>query len=57
MDPSRALAAGLQIRPLTETIRDTLAWDLARGGPGPDGEGLSAQEEQRLLRTLAGSRP
>ena len=33
------------------TIRDTLAWDLARGGPGQ--EGLSPAEEDRLLRELA----
>ncbi len=53
VDNSRAVAAGLVCRPVTETIRDTLAWDLARGGPPPGGEGLSAAEEERLLRELA----
>jgi 2'-hydroxyisoflavone reductase len=53
VDSSRAVAAGLTCRPATETIRDTLAWDLARGGPAPGDEGLSAAEEDRLLRELA----
>ena len=54
VDNSRALAAGLTLRPMIDTIRDTLAWDLARGGPAPENEGLSAAEEERLLRELAG---
>jgi len=57
VDSSRALAAGLACRPVTETLRDTLAWDLARGGPAPSDEGLSAAEEERLLRDLAASLP
>ena len=36
-----------------DTIRDTLSWDLARGGPAPGKEGLAAAEEERLLRQLA----
>ena len=51
VDNSRATAAGLTLRPARETIRDTLAWDLARGGPAE--EGLSPAEEDRLLRELA----
>jgi 2'-hydroxyisoflavone reductase len=51
VDNSRAIATGLTFRPITETIRDTLAWDLARGGPAE--EGLSPAEEDRLLRELA----
>jgi 2'-hydroxyisoflavone reductase len=47
VDVSRAMAAGLVIRPLEDTIRDTLAWDRARGGPAR--EGLSAEDEARLL--------
>ncbi|MDH6138937.1 2'-hydroxyisoflavone reductase [Kitasatospora sp. GP30] len=54
VDVSRALAAGLALRPLAQTLADTLAWDTARGGPAADGEGLGAQEEQRLLSELAG---
>jgi 2'-hydroxyisoflavone reductase len=53
VDNSRAIAAGLTFRPVLETIRDTLAWDLARGGPAHGEEGLSAAEEERLLRELA----
>ena len=51
VDNSRAAATGLAFRPSTETIRDTLAWDLARGGPAEDG--LPPAEEDRLLRELA----
>ena len=46
------VAAGLACRPITDTIRDTLAWDLGRGGPEKDG--LSPAEEERLLAELAG---
>ncbi|WP_035791310.1 SDR family oxidoreductase [Kitasatospora mediocidica] len=52
VDVSRALAAGLTLRPLAQTLADTLAWDTARGSLPLDREGLSEQEEQRLLRTL-----
>ncbi|HMD95059.1 MAG TPA: NAD-dependent epimerase/dehydratase family protein [Trebonia sp.] len=51
VDSSRAVAAGLTCRPVIDTLRDTLSWDLARGGP--DSEGLSAAEEERLLGELA----
>ncbi|MER5636249.1 NAD-dependent epimerase/dehydratase family protein [Kitasatospora sp. NPDC002227] len=50
VDTTRARAAGLQLRPLPETLTDTLAWDTARGLPTP--EGLTPAEEQRLLATL-----
>ena len=33
VDSSRAVGAGLNCRSITETIRDTLSWDRARGGP------------------------
>jgi 2'-hydroxyisoflavone reductase len=52
VDSSRAAAAGLVGRPQIDTLRDTLSWDLARGGPAA--EGLPAAEEDRLLRELAG---
>jgi 2'-hydroxyisoflavone reductase len=45
----RAKAAGLELRPLVQTIRDTLAW--ARTAPAPAGSaaGLDPGVEQRLL--------
>ncbi|MGH9294805.1 MAG: NAD-dependent epimerase/dehydratase family protein [Acidimicrobiales bacterium] len=49
----KALAAGLAFRPLDRTIADTLAWDLARGGPPTGSEGLSAAREAELLAKLA----
>ena len=52
VDSSRGVGAGLSCRPITETIRDTLSWDLARGGP--EAWGLSPAEESRLLAELAG---
>jgi 2'-hydroxyisoflavone reductase len=52
VDSSRAVAAGLNCRPVTETNRDTLAWDLGRGGP--EKEGFDPAEEERLLAELAG---
>jgi 2'-hydroxyisoflavone reductase len=55
VDIARARAAGLDFRPLVDTIRDTLAWDVARGGP--DMEGLTPDREQSLLSTLAPADP
>ena len=34
VDPSAAFAAGLEPRPLEETVRDTLAWVAAGDAPG-----------------------
>jgi 2'-hydroxyisoflavone reductase len=55
-DVTRAVAAGLRSRPLAETIRDTLAWERARGGPQPYagrlgnlGGSLTAERERELL--------
>jgi len=50
VDSSHAVGAGLACRSLTETIRDTLAWDRGRGGPAV--EGLAPAEEARLLDLL-----
>jgi len=52
VDSSHAVGAGLNCRSMTETIRDTLSWDLARGGP--ETWGLTPAEEARLLREFAG---
>jgi 2'-hydroxyisoflavone reductase len=53
VDVDRALGDGLALRPLERTLADTLAWDTARGGPSTGEEGLSVQEEERLLHELA----
>lgn len=45
-DVSATLAAGLSVRPLEETVRDTLRWLKAGGGPVT---GLTAAEEAMLL--------
>lgn len=55
VDTTQARAAGLTTRPVAETAADTLAWDVARGGPGPGREGLSAEDEQGLLRLFLGT--
>ena len=52
VDSSRAVGVGLACRAITETIRDTLAWDVGRGGP--EQEGFDPAEEARLLAELAG---
>jgi 2'-hydroxyisoflavone reductase len=51
VDSSHAVGVGLSCRPITETIRDTLAWDRGRGGP--ERPGLDPAEEERLLAALA----
>lgn len=46
---AKADAAGLVTRPLVDTVRDTLAWDDARGAPWPMEAGLTAEREAALL--------
>ncbi|KTS15948.1 reductase [Methylobacterium indicum] len=56
-DVSATLAAGLSVRPLEETARDTLGWLETTGGPVT---GLTADEEAALLaarHTERGYRP
>lgn len=48
-----ARAAGLQTRPLHETLADTLAWEAASGHRGPHGAGLTVDEERALLDAWA----
>jgi 2'-hydroxyisoflavone reductase len=43
----KALAAGLSLRPISDTIRDTLAWDATRIGPLKTG--LSREREKELI--------
>lgn len=49
VDTTRARSAGLVTRPLVDTLRDTLAWDRARGGPEVGREGLAPGRERELL--------
>lgn len=48
-DCSKAFAAGLQFRPLEETIKDTLAWANSRPADHPWRAGLKREREQELL--------
>jgi 2'-hydroxyisoflavone reductase len=48
-DPTKALAAGLSPRPLTETISDTWAWITAEQPAPVPGWGISAERETQLL--------
>jgi 2'-hydroxyisoflavone reductase len=49
-DGSRAYALGLTLRPLADTVRDTLAWARELGDAAiPEGVGLTAQREADLL--------
>jgi hypothetical protein len=47
-----ARAAGLVPRPLEDTLRDTLVWELAAGPGRPRKAGLLPADEQALLRAL-----
>jgi 2'-hydroxyisoflavone reductase len=49
VDPSAALAAGLEPRPLEETVRDTLAWIAAGDAPADTAAGLDRAKEQAVL--------
>ena len=49
IEPTRARAAGLKLRSLAETARDTLAWAQASGA---EGAGPSAEREAELLAQL-----
>jgi 2'-hydroxyisoflavone reductase len=50
-DPSKSLAAGLRLRPLVETIRDTLAWDRDRGSP-PFRDAITPEREREVLDAM-----
>jgi len=49
VDPSAALAAGLEPRPLEETVRDTLAWIATGDAPAETAAGLDRAKEQAVL--------
>ncbi len=48
-DVTKAKRAGLRVRPLAETIADTLAWDATRETPRAEGVGLTPERERELL--------
>lgn len=49
-DLSKALAAGLPVRPLEESVRDTWRWDRRRSdAPLREGVGVSLEREAELL--------
>ena len=54
-DVSRAVAAGLRFRPVSETVRDTADWDAGHGAEvsptltGVSGAGLAPERERELL--------
>jgi hypothetical protein len=50
-DVAPSLAAGLRLRPLAETARDTLAW--VRATPDAVVTGLTRDEEREVLAALA----
>jgi nucleoside-diphosphate-sugar epimerase len=45
----KAVAAGLKFRPLSETVRDTLEWDLTRPAETEHGAGLAHEREREVL--------
>jgi 2'-hydroxyisoflavone reductase len=45
----KALAAGLKFRPLSETVRDTLEWDLTRPADTQRRAGLAREKEREVL--------
>jgi 2'-hydroxyisoflavone reductase len=45
----RALARGLRIRPLEDTVRDTLEWVRAGLAPTEPQAGLACEKERRVL--------
>lgn len=49
VDVTKALAAGLELRPIEETIRDTLAWTRTRDAGGARKAGLDRARESELL--------
>jgi 2'-hydroxyisoflavone reductase len=45
----KAVAAGLKFRPLSETVRDTLEWDLGRPADTQRRAGLAREKEREVL--------
>ncbi|MCX5795601.1 MAG: NAD-dependent epimerase/dehydratase family protein [Elusimicrobia bacterium] len=60
-DNRRALASGLTLRPVGETIRATLEWEAADGGPQSDAPNrvtpISREREAAVLEKIKSKRP
>jgi 2'-hydroxyisoflavone reductase len=57
-DASRALAAGLRVRPIEESFRDCWAWDRTRAGePLRSDRGLPPEREAELLEAWRAGSP
>jgi len=54
VDVSKAIAAGLAFRPLSETIRDTLDWASTRPLDHKWSAGLDPEREAKLIQSLEG---
>ena len=50
----KAVAAGLRFRPVAETVRDTLAWDMTREADAPRRAGLAREREREVLEAWRG---
>jgi 2'-hydroxyisoflavone reductase len=50
VDCTKAISAGLTFRPLSDTIRDTLAWDATRPTDAIRPGGMKAAREEQLLQ-------
>ncbi|MGH2522951.1 MAG: NAD-dependent epimerase/dehydratase family protein, partial [Anaerolineales bacterium] len=55
-DCRRAIANGLTFRPLAETVRDTLAWDVPRPAEHEWRAGVKPEREAELLRAWHNSK-
>ena len=53
ISPERAVTEGLTVRPLADTIRDTLAWALGGDAPPDSPASLARDKEQRILAAWA----
>jgi 2'-hydroxyisoflavone reductase len=49
----KAVAAGLTFRPLAETVRNTLEWDMTRPADVPRRAGLAREREREVLAAWA----
>jgi 2'-hydroxyisoflavone reductase len=52
LDISKAIQAGLEFRPLQDTVRDTIAWANTRPAEYEWRAGLKPEREQELLKSL-----